>query len=773
MLASIKYLFPIILFVSLCRADDSWMLYDDSELAIINITVESDDLAWMYNNVESDSLHPASIHFSNAYIDESVDSVGFRLRGNTSRNADKKSFKLDFNHFVSGRDFYDVEKINLDGEHNDPSINRSKLSWDYYQEIGVTSSRASHAKVYINGDYYGLYISIEHIDDTFLKRNYENDSGNLWKCIWPADLTYRGNDQEDYHPYHDEERPYNLKTNKDEYDFSKLARLIRVINQTPDSLEMVLNIKKAIQYFAVNILTGSWDDYRFLRNNFYLYHNPDDDLIHWIPYDYDNAFSIDWFDIDWSTVDPYSYAVIDGDGRPLTDYMFEQDRYNNLLTHFLQFYIETSFNNGIWDEILDSWRSHLLAAADSDDWRTMDYGFNMWDFNASYGYDYQNQHVKQGMKAYISDRVESLENQLYYSGEEPFIYDVSTSNQTLVQNDTLKIDASVFGPEGIDDFILHFRIQEESWETLPLTFNPVEGTKLVEESDLWTIQTAMGNVGNYDWYLTAIKNGDVERYPVYGYKSFSVIDPVESYNIQINEILAKNDNINYDGFGEYDDWIELYNNSTSPIELDGYYLTDNSTYLTKWSFPVSDIIIEPNEYLLVWCDNDDEQGGLHTNFKLSAGGEFIGLISPDGSTIIDSITFGQQTADISFGRLNSDPDIWDYLSPTPGDVNQSLSVSNSYFVPKQPMLGIPFPNPFNPTVIIPYSLANQEKISLSIINILGEHILVLEEGNKSSGLHHVYWDGKDNAGKECPTGMYFVIFKTPSSSDWEKILFVQ
>ena len=89
------------------------------------------------------------------------------------------------------------------------------------------------------------------------------------------------------------------------------------------------------------------------------------------------------------------------------------------------------------------------------------------------------------------------------------------------------------------------------------------------------------------------------------------------------------------------------------------------------------------------------------------------------------------------------------------------------------MLGIPFPNPFNPTVIIPYSLANQEKISLSIINILGEHILVLEEGNKSSGLHHVYWDGKDNAGKECPTGMYFVIFKTPSSSDWEKILFVQ
>ena len=87
-------------------ADDSWKVYDDTEIATINITIDADDLEWMYNwqNVESDSLHPASIHFQNAHIDETVDSVGFRLRGNTSRNAQKKSFKLDFNHFISGRE---------------------------------------------------------------------------------------------------------------------------------------------------------------------------------------------------------------------------------------------------------------------------------------------------------------------------------------------------------------------------------------------------------------------------------------------------------------------------------------------------------------------------------------------------------------------------------------------------------------------------------------------------------------------------------------------
>ena len=105
-------------------------------------------------------------------------------------------------------------------------------------------------------------------------------------------MTYRGDNPEDYYPYYDDTRPYELKTNKEEYDYSKLARLIRIINQAPDSLEMVLSIKETLQYFAVNILTGSWDDYRFLRNNFYLYHNPSDDLIHWIPYDYDNSFIV-------------------------------------------------------------------------------------------------------------------------------------------------------------------------------------------------------------------------------------------------------------------------------------------------------------------------------------------------------------------------------------------------------------------------------------------------------------------------------------------------
>ncbi|MBC8384211.1 MAG: CotH kinase family protein, partial [Candidatus Cloacimonetes bacterium] len=183
-----KLYFIASLFCLICisnQAEESWKLYDDSEVATIEITVDPLALEWMYANVWSDSMHNATIHFSNAYIDETIEDVGFRLRGNTSRIAWKKSFKLSFNTFVPGREFYNVDKINLNGEHNDPSIIRSKLGWDIFKQIGQVASRASHAAVYINDVYYGLYISVEHIDDEFLNKNFSDPSGNLWKCHYP------------------------------------------------------------------------------------------------------------------------------------------------------------------------------------------------------------------------------------------------------------------------------------------------------------------------------------------------------------------------------------------------------------------------------------------------------------------------------------------------------------------------------------------------------------------------------------------------------------
>ncbi|MBN2594715.1 MAG: lamin tail domain-containing protein, partial [Sedimentisphaerales bacterium] len=105
------------------------------------------------------------------------------------------------------------------------------------------------------------------------------------------------------------------------------------------------------------------------------------------------------------------------------------------------------------------------------------------------------------------------------------------------------------------------------------------------------------------------------------------------------------------------------------VDLGGMYLTDNLSAPTKWQFPVNNsalTTIPAGGYLLIWIDDDTTDLGLHANFKLDAGGEEIGLFDSDGVTLIDSVTFGEQTADISYGRFPDAGEYWQaFGSPSP------------------------------------------------------------------------------------------------------------
>jgi len=129
------------------QTDDSWKLYDDSQIPRIDVTINAALLQWIMDHPQSDSEHVASVRFRNSWIDETVDSIGFRLRGNTSRDSRKKSFKVSFNTFIKGREFHGVDKLNLNGEHNDPSIIRSKLCFDLFADVGKAASRANHVQL--------------------------------------------------------------------------------------------------------------------------------------------------------------------------------------------------------------------------------------------------------------------------------------------------------------------------------------------------------------------------------------------------------------------------------------------------------------------------------------------------------------------------------------------------------------------------------------------------------------------------------------------------
>lgn len=150
-----------------------------------------------------------------------------------------------------------------------------------------------------------------------------------------------------------------------------------------------------------------------------------------------------------------------------------------------------------------------------------------------------------------------------------------------------------------------------------------------------------------------------------------------SQTLVINEINASNQNGLYDDFFEFDDWVEIHNGG-GITNLAGYYLSDDLDSLDKWMFPVSNpgiTTILPGGHVLIWCDKDPEQGEDHADFKLSGEGETVFLVEPDGSTIVDSITYGLQQEDISFGRSCDGCLDWTYFNvPTPDAPNNDTQL---------------------------------------------------------------------------------------------------
>ena len=139
--------------------------------------------------------------------------------------------------------------------------------------------------------------------------------------------------------------------------------------------------------------------------------------------------------------------------------------------------------------------------------------------------------------------------------------------------------------------------------------------------------------------------------------------------VVINEYSAANYDSFQDNYGEYEDWIEIYNTSGANVDLNGWYLSDKATNLTKWQFP-SSFILPAGNTVLVYCSGRDEIVGAnaHSNFKLTQtkGNEKIILTDLSGTTVIDSLTvFPNQKGD-SRGRTTNGGNTWSvFQTPTP------------------------------------------------------------------------------------------------------------
>ena len=262
-----------------------------------------------------------------------------------------------------------------------------------------------------------------------------------------------------------------------------------------------------------------------------------------------------------------------------------------------------------------------------------------------------------GITQLMDSRVNYLSTYTGFSGE-PIFSNISYTPQNFLLGDDIFITASLVDAT---DAMLAYRFGANMAFNKTPMFDDGNHNDGVANDGIYGAKII--NACNYiDYYLYAENDSSGVFSPVRAaYEFYSIKSQIAPGDIVINEIMSNNVSSFTDASLKFDDWIELYNSTNSPISTSGLFLTDTLGLLHKWKLP--NYLIPSGGYAIIWADEDGGQGNMHANFKLSNLGEQLVLTNTD-SLVIDSITFLTQPDDISYGRSPNGSGFFSMLSPT-------------------------------------------------------------------------------------------------------------
>ena len=291
-------------------------VFDTGQVQRMDITIDSDNWTLMQQNLaDLKSQLGGSTDFS--LMDDPIDvpcdieyngmqwyRVGIRYKGNSSlygANSNKLPFKLNFDKFediypvINNQRFYGFKKLSLKNNIKDASLLHELTACELFRDFGLKGPHAAFYKLYVDAGsgpvYFGLYTLVEEVDDTVIKTQYNDNDGNLYKPEEDA-ATFATGTFDTYE--------YAKKTNESDLDYSDVQTLYDVLNselRVTDSdtwksnLESILDVPVFLKWFAANNVMQNWDTYGVMPHNYYLYRNPDTQLLEWIPWDNNEALS--------------------------------------------------------------------------------------------------------------------------------------------------------------------------------------------------------------------------------------------------------------------------------------------------------------------------------------------------------------------------------------------------------------------------------------------------------------------------------------------------
>jgi len=241
--------------------------------------------------------------------------------------------------------------------------------------------------------------------------------------------------------------------------------------------------------------------------------------------------------------------------------------------------------------------------------------------------------------------------------------------------------------------------------------------------------------------------------------------------IIVNEFLASNETCcGSEIFGSGEDFVELYNYGTAPVNIEGWGFSDSEGSIATTA---PDTTIPPGGFLILWYTGETN-GFPEIDAKLSSGGETVYGEDSSG-TMVFSVSFDAQNEDVSYGRYPDGSDTWQQMNPTPGSTNTNLlSNDNSFYsAPEYFSLGQNYPNPFNPQTQFHYDLPKSGNIHLAIYDVLGKEVYAVLNGYQRAGKHNVLWTGINNKGLQVQSGIYFYRLTTDSEITTKKMVYTK
>jgi uncharacterized protein (TIGR03437 family) len=265
---------------------------DDKVLQRLDITINPKDWQTLQANYQANTYYPANFKWRNI----TVENVGIRSKGRTSRRAVKPGLRVDTNRFEDGQEFLGLKSFLLDNTIQDYTFIKERLVFRIFEMMGLPAPKETNARLYVNGEYIGLYSLLESTDKRFLKDRYGEDDGYLYEYQTPPEFRfeYRGADPALYSPINFKPETHELDPNP-----RPIEAMVRAVNQSSDAdfvrvVSEFLDLRRFLTHLAIEAYVAEYDGIvsDAGMNNFLFYRFVGKNLGAFIPKDRDLSFQL-------------------------------------------------------------------------------------------------------------------------------------------------------------------------------------------------------------------------------------------------------------------------------------------------------------------------------------------------------------------------------------------------------------------------------------------------------------------------------------------------